>query len=163
MRDIFARNIPVPQGVGLVSSPSWADPSLAPEGGGCVTFMSVAPRHPSTGASWQDMKWDYLERGIDMVDQVFIPGIKDHIVFKTIATPEDFEKRLLMPNGAIYAYSFSMLSHMTFRPSNKSRCVKNLYLCGASTHPGGSVPGSVTSGVMAAELALKDMDRRRWN
>ena len=100
-----------------------------------------------------------LEKGIGMLNALYLPGIKDHVVFKTIATPEDFEKRLGIPNGSMYGFSMSMLSQMMFRPGNMSRCVKNLYLCGASTHVG-SVPGAVCSGALAAGIAASDLNGR---
>ncbi len=155
--DIYDKGIAVPQSVGLVSCPSYMDPALAPEGGAALSFITMAPRHPGD-APWSEIKWDYLERGIEMLDAVYIPGIKDHIVFKTIATPEDFEKRLLIPGGSIYSYSMSVLSQMVFRPCNRSRCIKDLYLCGASTHPSGSVPGTLYGGLMSADSVLKGLN-----
>ena len=157
---LYSKNVAVPQSVGLITSPTFMDPTLAPNGCHSLSFITMAPRHPAS-APWSEMKWDYLEQGIDMVNTMYVPGIKDHILFKTIATPEDFEKRLLIPGGSMYAFSMSILSQMAFRPSNRSRCVKNLYLCGASSHTG-SVPGAVCSGMMAADLALEDLDGR-WN
>lgn len=160
MTGLCAKGIAIPQSVGLVSSPSYMDPDLAPPGCSSMAFIVAAPPKPA-GTHWQDIKWDFLEKGIETLDAVYLPGVKDHVVFKTIATPEDFENKLSIPNGSIYAFSFSIASHMVFRPSNRSRCVKNLYLCGASTHPGGSVPGSICSGMIAADLALDDIDGRR--
>lgn len=157
-KDIYGKDIAVPESVGLVTSPSYMDRSMAPGGHHNLSFITMAPYRPA-GASWSRMKWDYLERGIKMVDTLYVPGIKDHIVMKTIATPEDFERRLGTPHGSIYAFSMSMLSQMAFRPSNRSRCVGDLYLCGASTHLG-SVPGAVCSGTMAGELAAERLERR---
>lgn len=156
---VYGRGIPVPQSVGMVTSPSFMDPSMAPAGCGNLAFMTVAPSSPN-GSDWQDIKWEYLDRGIDMVDALFVPGIKSHVVTKTIATPEDFETRLSIPHGSIYGFSMSMLSQMVFRPGNRSRCIKNLFLCGASTHTC-SVPGAVCSGVIAADLACEDLERGR--
>ncbi len=156
---IFENGIPIPQSVGLVTSPTFMDPSMAPPGCGSLAFMTVAPPRPA-GGSWSEIKWDYLDKGIDMLDAVFMPRVKDHIVTKTIATPEDFETRLSLPWGNIYGFSMSMLSQMAFRPGNRSRCVKGLFLCGGSTHTC-SVPGAVNSGVMAADLASEEIERRR--
>jgi phytoene desaturase len=156
---MYDKGVALPQSVGLVSSPSFADPSLAPAGKANLAFISMAP--PMTnGRRWADIKWDYLEKGIETVDTIYLPGIKDHIVFKTVATPQDFEDRLSLPGGAIYGYSMSMLSQMAFRPAQRSRCVKDLYLCGASTHTC-SVPGAICSGMNAADLAGRDLGRRR--
>jgi len=156
--DVYQRDFAVPESVGLVSSTTLTDPSLAPDGHHTLSFVTIAPYRPA-GATWGETKWEYLDRGINMIDSLIAPGIKDHVVFKTIATPEDYEKRLGIPNGSIYAFSMSLLSQMVFRPSNRSRCIKNLYLCGASTHLG-SVPGAVCSGTFTGELAANDLDRR---
>lgn len=156
--NIYSRDVPVAEGVGLVSSPSYMDPSLAPDGCCGLSFINMAPSKPR-GRSWDDIKWDYLDRGINMLDAMYLPGVKDHVAFKTIATPQDFESRLSIPHGSIYAFSMDMLSQMTFRPSNASRCIKDLYLCGASTHMG-SVPGAVCSGMMAADLAAGKLNGR---
>jgi phytoene desaturase len=158
-RDFYDQDIALPQSVGLISSPSFMDPSLAPEGGAALSFISMAPPHPRD-RDWSAIKRDYLEAGIEMVDALYLPGIKQHVVFKTIATPEDFERRLLVPHGSIYSYSMSALNQMIFRPRNRSRIVPGLYLCGASTHPSGSVPGSICGGLLAAELAGDDLEGR---
>jgi phytoene desaturase len=157
LKEVYSKGVALPQSIGLVSSPSYMDPSLAPEGCTSLALISMAPPHP-VGRPWSEMKWEFLDGMISAADAMFLPGVRKHVVFKTIATPEDFERRLSMPNGSIYAFSFSMLSHMAFRPSNRSRCVDGLFLCGASTHPGGSVPGSVCSGMMASDLALEHLE-----
>lgn len=159
--NMYEKGVHVPQSVGLVSSPSFMDPSMAPEGSHSLTFISMAP--PVTnGFNWRDEKWRYLDMGIETVDKLYLPGIKEHITFKTVASPQDFESRLSLPRGAIYAYSMSMLSQMAFRPSQRSRAVKGLYLCGASTHTC-SVPGATCSGMNAAELVFDDLERGRLN
>lgn len=156
-RGVYDTGTALPLSAGLISCPSRMDPSLAPEGGAALSFVTLAPRHPR-GAPWSEIKWEYLERGIDMLDAVYLPGIRDHVVFKAIATPEDFEARMLMPHGSIYAYSMSVLSQTIFRSCNRSRCIKDLYLSGAGAHPSGSVPGAIYGGMLAADLALKDLD-----
>lgn len=158
--EVFEMDIALPQTVGLVSCPSIMDPDLAPEGHAALSFITMAPRHPR-GTSWAEIKWRYLDSAIDMLDALYLPGLKEHIVFKTVATPEDFERRLLIPEGSIYSYSMSPLSQMVFRPSNRSKCVKGLYLGGASSHPSGSVPGAICGGLLAADLAAADLDGRR--
>lgn len=94
--DIYNRSIALPQSVGMVSCPSFMDPSLAPDGHHALSFITMAPPRPVDN-TWEDIKWRYLDIGIEMLDAVYLPGIKDHILFKTIATPEDFERRLLIP------------------------------------------------------------------
>ena len=68
------------------------------------------------------------------------------------ATPLDFERRLLLPEGAIYALQQDLPAQAMFRPSAKSKSIQGPYLTGSSTHPGGGVPSVIGSGVTAAKL-----------
>jgi phytoene desaturase len=87
-----------------------------------------------------------------MLSERAIPGLADHIVTLEVATPLDFERRLLTPEGAFLGLSMDVFSQTVFRPSARSKSVGGLYLAGSSTHPGGGVPTTVASGIIAAEL-----------
>jgi len=71
------------------------------------------------------------------------------------ATPLDFERQLLLPRGAIYALQQDLPSTTVFRPAARSKSIKGLYLTGSSTHPGGGVPTTISSGYIAARLIEK--------
>ena len=45
-----------------------------------------------------------------------------------------------------------LTAQVVFRPSSRSKSISNLYLTGASTHPGGGVPTVMASGIIAANL-----------
>ena len=66
-----------------------------------------------------------------------------------------FEKKLLLPKGGIYGLQMDIAAQACFRPSSKSKSIKNLYLTGSSTHPGGGVPTVIASGIIAASLIDK--------
>ena len=72
-----------------------------------------------------------------------------------LATPLDFERRLGTPDGAIYALRQDMMNETVFRPAAKSKSIAGLYLVGASTHPGGGVPTTMASGIVATDLIEK--------
>jgi phytoene dehydrogenase-like protein len=96
---------------------------------------------------------------LDFVDQTLWPGIRDQVVYKNISTPVDFERRLLSPEGAVYALQNDIPSSMVFRPSNRSKSIEGLYLAGASTHPGGGVPMVIAGGGITADLIMEDINK----
>ena len=71
----------------------------------------------------------------------------------------DFERRLLHPQGAIYAIQNDLASTLCFRPSNRSKSIEGLYLTGASTHPGGGVPMVIGGGGITADLIMQDITK----
>jgi len=69
-----------------------------------------------------------------------LPGFRGMIQDQDMRTPLDFERELLLPEGSIYGLEMSVPNLGPFRPSWRSPVIKNLYLAGASTNPGGGVP-----------------------
>ncbi len=62
-----------------------------------------------------------------------------------IATPQDFQDRLLSFRGAAFGLEPVLTQSAWFRPHNRSEEVANLYLVGAGTHPGAGLPGVLLS------------------
>lgn len=136
---------------GLICWPTLSDPGLAPEG---HHGLNLIPEgfYDLAGTDWDAEKDAFVERTIDDLDSYAIPGLKEHVVVKDCATPMDFERRLLMPKGAIYDIQEDFTEQTIFRPSARSKSIKGLYLVGNSTHPGGGVPTVIASGVIASKL-----------
>jgi phytoene desaturase len=136
---------------GLICWPTRSDPGLAPDG---HHVLNLIPEgfYDLAGTDWDREKEGFLERTIDYLSGFAIPGLKDHVVVSDCSTPLDFERRLLLPRGAIYDLQQDITSQTVFRPSARSRSVKGLYLSGNSTHPGGGVPTTIASGIIAAAL-----------
>jgi phytoene desaturase len=144
-----------PEIMGLVSWASKIDPSLAPEGKHVLTHMGLAP-YDLAGDDWDRHKEKWIDDAIDTIERYIIPDLSDHIVYRDMATPKDLERLLLTPGGAVYGIQTD-LSHMAmFRPSNRSKSIENLYLAGASTHPGGGVCTVTAGGIITASLIEKD-------
>jgi len=136
---------------GLVCWPTKSDPALAPEGHHALNVILMGP-YDLEGTDWDTEKQPFIESSIEYLDKYVAPGIAEHVVFSDLATPLDFERRLLHPGGAIYAVQEDLTAQAVFRPNARSRAIKGLYLAGASTHPGGGVPTTIGSGIIAAEL-----------
>jgi phytoene desaturase len=140
---------------GIISWTSGSDPELAPKGHHVLIITMPPARIRYAGSDWAKEKPALIESTIDYLSKKYIPGLKEHVKLAEFATPVDFEKRLRIPEGSIYAIRQDFTSTTIFRPSSKSKCIDNLYLVGASTHPGGGVPVTICSGMIVADMIEK--------
>jgi len=152
--DNMLKGILPKEAFGVICWPTREDDTLAPKG---HHILSILPEsfYGLSGTDWDKEKEPFIERSIDSLSKHGIPGLKDHIVMVDCATPLDFERRLLLPEGSIYDLQQDFMSQTVFRPSARSKCIKGLYLTGNSTHPGCAVPLVTASGVIAADLIEK--------
>ncbi|MBN1313827.1 MAG: NAD(P)/FAD-dependent oxidoreductase, partial [Anaerolineales bacterium] len=134
---------------GIISWTSSSDPSLAPEGHHVIVLI-LAPG--PYRFDWDGAKPALTEQLVDYYSENYIPGLAEHVKVAELATPLDFERRLLVPEGTIYGLKQDITNETVFRPAAKSKSIEGLYLTGASTHPGGGVPTTISSGMIAADL-----------
>jgi phytoene dehydrogenase-like protein len=59
-------------------------------------------------------------------------------------------------DGAIYGLASHGSFMGAFKPGNRSRMVKGLYLCGGAAHPGPGMPMVMMSGWIAADALDRD-------
>ncbi len=142
---------------GLICWPTHSDKSLAPRGKHVLNLIPHGVYHLA-GTDWDSEKPRFIERTINKLSETVIPGLKDHVVMADCATPLDYERNLLLPEGAIYCLQQDLAAQAVFRPASKSKSVAGLYLAGSSTHPGGGVPSTIASGYIAANL-IEEMER----
>jgi phytoene desaturase len=139
---------------GLACFPSLSDDSMAPEGHHVLNIILSGPYH-LTEMDWDRDKQAYGEQQLELLSESAIPGLADHVTVMEVATPRDYERRLLTPEGAFLGLDMDLTASTVFRPSARSKSIKGLYLAGASTHPGGGVPSVMSSGVITADLIDK--------
>jgi phytoene desaturase len=138
--------------------PTVTDPSLAPEGKFNLGFLSAGPYRLKYG-TWDDLKPGYMRDLAEYMDRAVVPGFPDMIERSEMRTPLDFERELLLPHGSIYGLEMSVPNLGPFRPSWRSPVLRDLYLTGASTNPGGGVPLVMLSGINASACIVRD---RQW-
>jgi phytoene dehydrogenase-like protein len=142
---------------------SAADPTLAPPGKH-VLFLwgQYTPYELASGASWDDIGPAIADRMLNRLAQ-YAPNVKSAVIDQLIQTPLDLERTLGLLRGNITHLDMSIDQMFAFRPtlsmSNYRGPVSDLYLTGASTHPGGGIIGA--SGRNAAAVILHDLSRRR--
>jgi phytoene dehydrogenase-like protein len=136
------------------------DPSCAPPGKHVMTcFVQYGPRHLAEGR-WADLKETVADRTIAELAR-YAPNLPGAVLHRHVYTPEDLETVFGLPGGNIYHGAMTPDQLFSFRPAagwaDYRTPVRNLYLCGAGTHPGGGVWGA--AGWNAAHQVLRDIGR----
>jgi phytoene dehydrogenase-like protein len=137
--------------------PTMYDKSLAPEGRHTMgAFLQYAP-YTLRDASWDDLRESYADRVIDLIEE-YAPNMRSIIIDRQVLTPLDLERRFGITGGNIFHGEMSLDQMFVMRPvpgwARYKTPVRNLYLCGSGTHPGGGVMGA--PGFNAAQRVLTD-------
>jgi len=141
---------------GLIA-PSMTFPDMAPPEKFSLGLLAAGP-YRLKYHSWDDIKPAFIEESLAHLARTFSPKITSLVEAKDMRTPVDFERELLLPEGSIYGLEMSIPNMGPFRPSWRSPVIKNLYLTGASTNPGGGVPLVMLSGINASACLIRDMN-----
>lgn len=134
--------------------PSTLDKTLAPEG---KHVASLFCQQFDPDVDWDSKREEVADLIINTVDN-YAPGFKKSILGRQILSPLDLERVFGLIKGDIMHGNMSLDQMFSARPmigfGNYRAPIKNLYLCGAGTHPGGGVTGA--PGHNAANEILKD-------
>lgn len=133
------------------------DGTLAPEN---KHIMSVFVQYVPMGALQSQKEKDiFVNSCIDQIDQ-YAPGFKNLVEHVHTLSPEDLEKEYHLTGGNIFQGAMTLEQLYFMRPlpqcSRYRTPIKNLYLCGSCTHPGGGVTGAC--GHNAAKMIISDME-----
>jgi phytoene dehydrogenase-like protein len=113
------------------------DPSVAPVGRHTMSvFAQYAPYRLATG-TWEQRREAIGDQVIASVAR-FAPGITELIAERQVLGPPDIEARVGLTGGHIFQGE-CLPDQMWDRRFGSRTPVPGLYLCGAATHPGGSV------------------------
>jgi phytoene desaturase len=154
--DIFERRVAPRDPTIYVCATSRTDPTQAPPGGENLFVLVNAP-YLSDDFSWAAEQASYRELVIDKLERMGLPGLREHIVFEQIITPDDLEARYGAQRGAIYGFSSNNLFAPFTRPQNRAPNLPGLYFAGGSVHPGGGLPLVMLSGKIVAEMIAHDI------
>lgn len=128
-----------------VTIPTLTDPALAPAGKHVMSiYVQFAPYELKEG--------DWETRGEEFGDAViktlsaYAPSLSDLIIDGQLITPADLEREYGLTGGHPLHGEMSLDQFFTFRPvigwAQYRTPIKNLYMCGAGTHPGGGLTGA---------------------
>ena len=151
------RGLPARRPVMEVQIPSVYDKSMAPEGHHVMSVWALyAPVHLRL-ETWDERREEVGQQLINALAE-YAPNLREIIIDWSLFTPLDLERRVALTDGNIRHLDIVPGQFLNQRPlegwSHYRTPIRNLYLCGAGTHPGGEVTGA--PGHNAAALILSD-------
>ena len=154
-----------PRNPGLFSvHPSLFEPSLAPEGKEACFVEQIAPYELREGgsAAWEEQKDRYADFVLGRWRE-YATGLEPaNVVGRYVSSPIDIER--VMPSMKHGDWNHGEMTQDQlgiYRPWHEygpyRTAFENVYLCGASTHPGGSIGGACgynAAGAIASDLGI---------
>ncbi len=141
-----------------VANTSYSDSEHAPKNSSNLFILINAP-YLSDGQNWESLSIHYSDFIIKELKKRGLDGLRDSIEYQKIISPKDFYDLYRSNRGSIYGTSSNSKFAAFIRPRNKLRGLKNLYMVGGSTHPGGGIPLVVQSAFNAVALLDREMKR----
>jgi phytoene dehydrogenase-like protein len=143
--------------------PTLVDPSMAPPGKHVIScFVQYAPYKlaPELG-TWDEQREAFGDAVVDRIAE-FAPNIRDVILFRNVQTPLDIERTTGLSEGNIFQGELSLEQLFFNRPvpgyARFRTPIRDLWLCGSATHPGGGIMGA--NGRIAAMELLRARGRK---
>ncbi len=132
--------------------PSVLDPTLAPDGKHTLWIEFFAPYQIAgkegtglNGTGWTDELKNKVADNVMAKLAEYAPNIKDSVIARRVESPAELGARLGSYKGNYYHLDMTLDQMIFLRPlpeiANYTTPIKNLYLTGAGTHPGGSISG----------------------
>jgi phytoene dehydrogenase-like protein len=141
--------------------PSAWEPTVAPPGRHWMSnFIQYCPPTLADGPWTPEKREAFGQSVIDRIER-YSPGFSDLIVHMEVRTPHELEEEIGLTEGNIFQGELTIDQLLFNRPfpgyAQYRMPVRNLYMCGSSTHPGGGV--SAACGANAAREILMDLKR----
>jgi phytoene dehydrogenase-like protein len=136
------RGIPSDRPLIEMTIPSIVDDTLAPPGHHVMSmFVQYTPYHPQDGEWNFERKDRYFREKILGAVRPYVSNIDEVIMGVQLLAPPDLYREFRLTGGNIFHGALSPGQLYCFRHPYRTP-VKNLWLCGAGTHPGGGVMGA---------------------
>lgn len=139
---------------------SAVDPTLAPAGRHTLFIWGQYFPYElaDKAADWDSIAAREADKLIEVVNG-FAPNVRGSVLERFVQTPLDLERRLGLLRGNVMHVEMELDQMFLFRPlpelARYRTPIENLYLTGASTHPGGGV--FAASGRNTAHVVLADV------
>tara|TARA_Y100001933_G_C18974859_1_gene554176 strand:- start:262 stop:1764 length:1503 start_codon:yes stop_codon:yes gene_type:complete len=156
LKEIFAEKA-LPHDFSLyVHRPTATDPSFAPPNRDSYYVLAPVP-NLNAAIDWDEEGPRMTERILGALDATIMPGLLSNVEHDFYMTPHDFSANYLSERGAGFSIAPLFYQSAWFRFHNRAEGLKNVYLVGAGTHPGGGVPGVLCSAKATEHLIAADL------
>ena len=135
--------------------PVATDPSMAADDGELFYVLAPVP-HLGNYRDWSAELGRFTKTVIDILSERALPGLSTELAFSESIDPRYFRDTLSSPLGAGFSIAPTLSQSAWFRFHNRMDKIPNLYLCGAGVHPGGGLPGVVTSAKVVERMVARD-------
>lgn len=136
-----------------VSIPSVSDASVAPAG--CENLVFLVPVAAGLQADTEELREKYYNRIVARMEQHIGQQFAGNVIYKRSYAVSDFVNDYNSFRGNAYGLANTLRQTAIFRPSCRSKKVKNLFFTGQLTVPGPGVPPSLISGEVVAKQVVK--------
>jgi phytoene dehydrogenase-like protein len=127
--------------------PTLTDPTMTPPGKHFMScFVQYCPPRLEGGREWTTNDRDAFGKAV--LDQIegHAPGFKDRVLHVEVRTPRELEEEVGLTDGNIFQGELTFDQLLFNRPvpghGQYRGPIRDLWLCGSSTHPGGGVMGA---------------------
>ena len=125
--------------------PTLTDPSVAPPGKHVLScFVQYAPYTLARG-TWDEQREAFGDAVVDTLAE-YAPNLRNIILHRQVLTPLDLEREFGLTEGNIFQGELSLEQLFFLRPApgwaKYATPIRNLWMCGSATHPGGGIMGA---------------------
>ena len=132
---------------------SLSDPTSAPEGMNAVAIETLGIPY-KVNQGWESLKNQMMDILIKRVEKRLIPELSSYIVLKEAGSPLTAEKYIKNYEGTASSWEDTIFQSGIFR-LNQTNPIKNLFLTGHGSKPGGGIGGTLLSGLQVAKRILE--------
>jgi len=149
--DAARRGEPAPEWCELYFQTAY-DPSVAPAGRHTMSVFAQYVPYTLASGSWDERRDSIADATLACIAR-FAPDVADCVIERQVLAPPDVEARIGLTGGHIFQGE-CVPAQMWDRRFAPRTGIPGVYLCGAATHPGGSV--MAVNGRNAAAAILRD-------
>ncbi|MDQ6852280.1 MAG: NAD(P)/FAD-dependent oxidoreductase [Actinomycetota bacterium] len=153
--DACRRGEPAPEWCELYFQTPY-DPSVAPPGAHTMSVFAQYAPYTLAAGTWDTRRDEIADAVLDAIAR-FAPDVAGCVVEREVLGPPDVEARIGLTGGHIFQGE-CLPDQMWDRRFAARTPIPSVYLCGAATHPGGSV--IAVNGRNAAHAVLADLGAR---
>jgi phytoene desaturase len=135
--------------------PSVSDTQAAPPG--CENLFFLIPVAAGLKGDSEELREQYFQMIVKRMEMHTGQSIADSIIYKKSYSVSDFVSDYNSFRGNAYGLANTLRQTAIFKPSCRSKKVKNLFYTGQLTVPGPGVPPSLISGEVVAKQVIKTM------